>query len=493
MLVNIVAELTLSEIFDKVVKIENDSTVANYIDIYELRLDYIRFFDESMIAQLAKIKSEITKPVIFTLRSKLDNGKYEDSEEQRLLLISKLASSHPDYLDLEHHVDNDYISKIKKNYPGVKIIRSYHNFEQSTADLNLPFILASMQHLDCSIYKLCTYANSSLDCLVGLDFLKCNNIYNNIATHSMGVFGAPSRILGKIYNNYFTYAYYDNDFNSKDVAPGLLSVQELLSVYNYKSIDNKTKIYALLGHPVLHSIGHLYHNENFKKNNINAVYVKFDIPAEQFDNFIDKLACLEYLNFAGFSITMPHKNAIVRFLDINHDNKLDAVNTVLVNNGKLYGINTDGQGCVRAIELNSGIFISNKQVLVLGSGGSASAIISKIAESRGICTIVNRTLAKANLIAEKYNFDFFSLNDFLTLPVIEKKIDVIINTLPSSVTIGNNVLLEVLKKLTHKEILFMDINYNNFIFIEGAKNISGIEMFKQQADLQFSFWVSSDN
>lgn len=412
MLVNIITETSCDDIIAVINQIESDQVVADNIDVYELRIDYIKNIDNSVIDKLVNIKTIITKPVIFTLRAKRDGGKFEHSEQERLLLLSQLADLEPDYLDIEDYIDNDYIVKLKTSNPSVKIIRSYHNYHNSTSELNLCEILTNMQHSDCSIYKISTNAKLAVDCLSILDFLRKYNKHNNIVAHCMGALGSPSRVLGKIYNSYFTYCYYEHDFASNSdqmvqIAPGLLSIQELLFTYNYRSINNHTRIYALLGHPVDHSVGHLYHNENFKTRKINAVYVKLDIPVKQFDQFMDKLVDLKYLAFAGFSVTMPHKNNIIKFIQPNYDPEYDAINTVKIDNGNLCGINTDGEGCVQAIEVNGDLYISQKRVLILGAGGSASAIILAIARNGGICTIINRTIEKAKAISNKYGFDFF--------------------------------------------------------------------------------------
>lgn len=513
----IISEYSLKKIDKTISVIEQDTKISQYIDIYELRLDFLNNIDSLELDDFAILFRKISKPVIITIRTEKDGGKYSGSEQNRIELLIKLSSLNPDYIDLEYYVEGKYIEKIKQQSPGCRIIRSYHDFCTDTQQLDLNKIVNKLHHPDCSIYKLSTMANSSTDCLVILKFLKDNAHEINLSAHCMGKMGVSSRVLSKRFSSCFTYCYYKLGCNfSSPQAPGLLSIQELIHDYNFQNINSESAIYALLGHPVEHSVGHKYHNNNFRQKNINATYVKFDVLPEEFDIFIMSLKKFRMLGFCGLSITMPYKNDIIKYLDKNYSKISSAVNTVKIKNFKFYGINTDGDGCLNVIKKNSGQDLIGKRVLILGAGGAAAAIAASANEHKAKLTLANRTITKAQEIVKQYGGDYISLDELYESYRDKNKFDIIISTLPESVTyqahttkhifdtnlntnsrldrnscsVVNPYLLEVLRKLSYQDTIFMDINYNKPIVLSDVKNISGIEMFFEQADLQFKYWFN---
>lgn len=158
-----------------------------------------------------------------------------------------------------------------------------------------------------------------------------------------------------------------------------------------KIIDNKTKLYAVIGDPISHSLSPVFQNHFIKLRNINAVYIPLRITANNLKNSLELLKN----NFAGFNVTIPHKENIMQYLD-----KIDslaveygAVNTVKIVDGKLIGYNTDGIGFTRSIE-NANINLGGKKVLLLGAGGAAKVIASEIIKLGGNLTIANRNIGR---------------------------------------------------------------------------------------------------
>lgn len=481
MLVSIITEKNAKGILEKV---KNSSTK---VDIYELRLDYLNNID---FDQLQAMRKQINKPLIFSLRSKSEKGYFDGSERDRLKLITSMCRLEPEYLDIEDYVNDNFVTEIHGNHPNIKIIRSYHNFLDNPRNLNLDDILSAMQHSCVTIYKLCVMADKSVDNLHILNFIRQNSANYTIIAHCMGEQGTPSRILGAIFGSCFTYSIetniHDNNKenqNNDAPAPGLLDIPSLTGIYNIQNLNAETKIYALLGDPVSHSVGHLFHNENFKRNNINAVYVKLLMTSLDLQEFFTVLKKYRFLNFAGFSITMPLKNDIITFLDDIDYQAIDAVNTVKVEGGNLIGINTDGDGALNAVIQNSNSNLNDKSVMILGAGGAATAIAVSFANAGCKVTILNRTIEKAKLLAQKCKGHYI---EFDSIP--NCKYDIIFNTLPDIVTNNNESLLDIIYGLVHKDSIFMDINYSKPIVINNIKNIAGKEMFIEQAKLQFKYW-----
>ena len=137
-------------------------------------------------------------------------------------------------------------------------------------------------------------------------------------------------------------------------------------------IDGHTKLTGLLGSPVAHSISPLMHNEAFRLLDLNYVYLCFDVPEA---NLADTVKGLRCMNIAGFNCTMPDKTKICELIDDLSDaaRMIGAVNTVVNENGRLVGHNTDGIGYMQAVK-EAGHDIIGKEMTLLGAGGAATAI-----------------------------------------------------------------------------------------------------------------------
>jgi len=137
-------------------------------------------------------------------------------------------------------------------------------------------------------------------------------------------------------------------------------------------ISGKTRLLALIGHPVGHSLSPAMHNASFAEDDLDFVYVCLDVDPESLPAAVKGL---EALNLRGFNVTMPHKRAMIPLVDDLDESASvsGAVNTVVIEASRMRGYNTDGGGMVMACE-EAGIDLSGKRVLLLGSGGAAAAV-----------------------------------------------------------------------------------------------------------------------
>lgn len=144
-----------------------------------------------------------------------------------------------------------------------------------------------------------------------------------------------------------------------------------------KTITGRTGLTALLGSPVAHSISPLMHNESFRLLDLDYVYLCFDVKEDQLKTAVDGL---KTAGIRGFNLTMPCKNKIVEMLDeLSPAAKMiGAVNTVLHEDGRLIGHNTDGIGFMRSV-IDAGHDIIGKNVTLMGAGGAATAIAAQAA------------------------------------------------------------------------------------------------------------------
>lgn len=165
------------------------------------------------------------------------------------------------------------------------------------------------------------------------------------------------------------------------------------------SIDGKTRVYGILGHPVTGSLSPAMQNAAFQALGINAVYLAFPVLP---DDLPGAAAGLAAANVAGFNLTVPHKLAILPLLrEITPEAKaIGAVNTVRCGEGGMAGANTDGEGFLLSLQHDLAWKPQHKQVLLLGAGGAARGIaISLLGAGLATLHIANRTVERAQALA----------------------------------------------------------------------------------------------
>ena len=165
------------------------------------------------------------------------------------------------------------------------------------------------------------------------------------------------------------------------------------------NITSETEIYGLIGYPVKHSVSPQIHNAAFKTVGINAVYLTFEVKKEFLKKALDGVKAL---GIKGLNVTIPHKVNVIKYLNkLTYEaNLIGSVNTILNEDGKLIGFNTDYTGVLKTFETYK-IDLTNKKIVLLGAGGAAKAIAFAIAEKASSLIILNRTKRKAvNLVKE---------------------------------------------------------------------------------------------
>jgi 3-dehydroquinate dehydratase/shikimate dehydrogenase len=458
--------------------------ISHQADIVEWRLDQLDALDFNAIAPA---RQHIKHPLIFTLR----RSGCPVSESERLNTLFSLLALSPEYLDIESDVPSAWVTQVRAAYPQIKIILSYHDLKQTPDDLDQ--LLLSMQGIAADIYKIVTYARSSLDVLRMLLFVKRHTTAEPdicLIGHCMGEIGIPSRVLGAVVGNHWHYASVDNADDS--AAPGILSVRELVDIYRLPELNAKTSIYALLGAPVRYSQGHVFHNAAFKMNQVNAVYVKFQITPPELADF---LRYSRELSFKGFSVTMPLKEIVLDYLDkrTHAVECIDAANTMILNpQSKWVGENTDGVGALDALEVASPV--AGKKLLLVGAGGAAKAIAHEAVLRGATVDIVNRTLEKAKALAQKTGGQAYSLVSCQTELSVY---DFCVNTIPHTAD-NHSIVMSLATRVLSSESISMDIAFDadKSPWIEKAKQLGCLvipsdQMFVAQARLQLRCWESS--
>lgn len=253
-------------------------------------------------------------------------------------------------------------------------------------------------------------------------------------------------------------------------------------------------ICLIIGDPVFHSLSPLMHNSAYRELGIDdrLVYTAARVePA----NLEDAIKGIKALNIKGVSVTVPHKEKVMKYLDeIDETAKtIKAVNTIVNKNGRLIGSNTDWTGAIEA--LNNSLStdkLRNKKTAVLGAGGAARAIIYGLKRENAYVKIFNRTIEKAEVLAEEFGVTSGKLSD---LKKESKNFDIIVNT----TSLGMGKLKNsspIAKEYVQRKHIVFDIVYNPIktrllkdAESVGAQVIHGSEMLLYQGVAQFQMFT----
>lgn len=261
------------------------------------------------------------------------------------------------------------------------------------------------------------------------------------------------------------------------------------------TITTNTQLCAVIGNPVGHSLSPALHNAAFDALGLDFLYVAFRV--EDLKGALAGMRALE--NFRGMSITIPHKIEAMRHVDdiAEVDRSIGSINTIINDNGRLTGLGTDGPGALKAL-VDGGVNLHNKHVLMLGSGGAARAIAFTLAREARLAGLsildINREMLEgltADLKAGTGARIHSGALDDSSLAVGMEQADVIINCTPIGMHPDTEASLVPARLFRPGQAVF-DIVYTPLetrlladARSRGLKVISGVEMFINQAVLQF--------
>jgi 3-dehydroquinate dehydratase/shikimate dehydrogenase len=376
--------------------VEQIKRAEDLADIVEIRFDCLTESElDFALQKITKLKSK--KPFLATFRPKSKwaeffYGKIIDREllqkknsafQERINLWNKVLSLRKiDFLDFEDDLFIGFMmSDIFQNdiLQKHKIIFSHHNFEGVSNDLNQTydgFSCAQEFDIKCDVVKIAVQTDDITDSIAVWKLLeKAKSENKPIIPIAMGEAGKWTRILGLAHGAFMTYAALES---GSETAPGQISVADLIETYHVRELDEQTEVYGIVGGNTSYSMSPYMHNAAFKFHNLNAVFVPLQV--KNLDEFIKRFVRRETreieLNLKGFSVTIPHKQAIIKHLDWVDETarKIGAVNTVRIVGDKLHGYNTDAQGFIEPLKNVYGD-LKNVNVAVIGTGGAARACV----------------------------------------------------------------------------------------------------------------------
>ena len=443
--------------------------IAQYtgkVPYIEVRLDYLAE------PQVPSVQPDQGTDFIVTCRPSREGGHYRGPEQDRLDLLQKAARSGFSWADLEHDVAES------PNLPSsTRIVRSYHCFDRFPEDL--PSRLQSMGETGGDVIKLAVSVTTTQQLATLLEWMESALEATPCVILGMGDLGQPSRLLGGFLGNSWTYV---AEEESSKVAPGQLTLKKAMECYQLPSWTSPPVFYGLLGNPIAHSLSPEIHNQLFQHHQLEKVYLPFPIDdvGVWFD-YIEK----SRLCFEGFSVTLPFKTDVLKVVQ-QRTSPVDSLNTLAKRDSQWEGLNTDYPGFLHALRTHGSL--KGKTALVLGNGGVAHTVVKALQDQGTEVTVVGRNRDKVSHFAKRYGCRYTLFSD---LPMAA---DLCVNATPvgqfpniqDSPLTSDQLEFEVIYDLVYRpeQTRLLELAGRR-----GLKTISGMEMFVEQAALQFTAWT----
>src|SRR5216683_5163932 len=442
----------------------------------ELRLDWLRSDAEraQFLGWLGRVQPR-SATFLATCRRREGGGKFAGSVDRELYWLIQAREAGCQWCDLEVETLHKLPGHSVREYPvPPHVLLSVHDFERTP---DLPLSMNSPPHGGADAVKIAAEARTIHD---SLRLLRLARSSKNFVAVSMGEAGLPARILALREGSALAYAPV-----AAATAPGQVSLHELKHLYRAHALTRRTRVYGVIGDPIGHSLSPLLHNTGFAARRVDAVYLPFLV--RQLGDF---LAAVPEFGVRGFSVTIPHKQTILKHLKECEPLAADigAVNTVVVrSDGSLHGCNTDYVGVLRALEKK--LRIKGSRALIFGAGGSARAAafaLSRAGATVGICARrekaakeLARAVAGEAVPRRAWRAEFFDaiLN---STPVGMHPHDGISPLAPGE--LHCRIVMDLIYRPQRTQLLKLAAQ-------KGIATVSGVEMFLAKGIAQWEIWT----
>jgi shikimate dehydrogenase len=265
-----------------------------------------------------------------------------------------------------------------------------------------------------------------------------------------------------------------------------------------------TQLLGIIGYPIGHSISPIFQQAGLDHLGIDATYEKWEVTPEGVGEFV---AGLRAPGSLGINITVPHKQAVIPFLDEVDEwaTAAGAVNTIVNRDGRLTGHNTDGPGFLRALLVETSYSPSGSRALIIGAGGAARGILLALARG-GVDSLViaNRTLKRAETLAQLASVNGVESEAIPLSPDALTQAAASANLIVNCTTVGmSHGPDEQGSPLSAAQIpasaIVNDLVYNPLktplleaAAAAGATTLGGLHMLVYQGVLSFQMWTGQD-
>jgi 3-dehydroquinate dehydratase/shikimate dehydrogenase len=483
-------------------------------DLVEYRLD--RLGATPTVA--GTLVAESALPCIITSRPDWEGGYFDGEEADRLSLFEHACEGprQPAYLDLElaawrspevrQRIGALIAGQSRDPASGPGLILSSHDYEARPRDLLRRFEQIAGEP-QCRVVKLAWRGRSLRDNLEAIELIQ-QQVKPTIAL-CMGEFGLPSRVLARKAGALISFAALRPE---QATASGQPTIDEVKRTYRWDALNPSTAVYGVIGYPVGHSMSPPLHNAGFEAIGHDGVYLPLPIHAEyeQLKATLGSWLDQPGLDFRGASVTIPHKQNLLRFVADQGGTiepltaEIGAANTLAKrDDGSLHACNTDYAAALDAVCARMGIereALNGKRVAVLGAGGAARAVVAGFARYGARVVVYNRTEEKARQLAEAFNGQ---TGQVVTAPLhklCDSCCQIYINCTPIGMHPDTDAspLAETDRPVRgwREGPVVFDTIYNpqrtRFLAeaeAAGCQTVSGVEMFIRQAAAQFELWT----
>jgi len=447
---------------------------------FEFRLDYLAS-PESGIGAIRKfLAAHSDCCILATCRRHQNHGKYNGSVEEQIRILNAAVEAGARAVDIEIESAENLAARLDTFRGKARLILSYHNYDGTPSP---EVVLRRLARIPADAYKIVTTARKPSDNYRVLALMK-SNPRTPLIVLSMGETGFPTRVLSTAWGGLFTYAAPNS---AEGTSAGQVSARHLRNLYRVEKFSRAAKIYGVIADPVRHSISPAVHNRAFQAHRVDAVYLPFLVKAPQLRDFF---TLAEQLPVSGFSVTIPHKQKAMRYLDIIDPlaRRIGAVNTVWRKAGKWRGTNTDAEAVT--IPLSRKIRLAKSSVLLVGNGGAARSAAYALMESGAKVSIVGRNPDRVRSLAKTCGAE-----PLLREQAEIRKFDALVHA--TSLGMFPHTDGCFFQSAIPAEVVF-DMVYNPIetelvrrATAQGLTIISGLQMFLEQAARQYEIWTGA--
>jgi 3-dehydroquinate dehydratase/shikimate dehydrogenase len=378
-------------------------------DLVELRLDFLSALapERDLPVLLAGVKL----PAIVTFRPTWEGGKYAGGEAPRLATLKYAAALGAAFVDVEFKAAAVFFAAYSgeaRAASPTRVILSSHDYARTPPDAALEELISSMRGAGADIVKFATTAADAADALRVLRVLRAAAPAGPVIALAMGERGVATRILAPKYGGFLTFGALSPERAS---APGQPALGELRSLYRLGAQSAATRVYGVIGNPVAHSRSPALHNAALAAAGADAVYLP--LLVDDLPSFLAAAAAPDLAaDWAGFSVTLPHKEAALAAADAADAvaARIGAANTLVRRpDGGLDASNTDWAAAIGAIERGLGGSgreedagaspLRGLTVVVVGAGGAGRALAFGAAARGAAVVVANRALDRAEALA----------------------------------------------------------------------------------------------
>jgi 3-dehydroquinate dehydratase / shikimate dehydrogenase len=445
----------------------------------EFRVDYLPRPMDGVRAIREFLEEFPDATLLATCRRHQNGGRFNGSIEEEIRILDAALDAGAKAVDVEIESAEHVSARLEGLRSRAWLIISYHNFSGTPA---LEPVLRRMQKITADAYKIVTTARKPSDNHRVLALAKTNP-KTNLILLAMGESGFPTRVLSPAFGGIYTYAAPNA---VEGTASGQVSARMLRNMFRVEKFSKAAKIFGVIADPVRHSISPTVHNRAFQARRLDAVYLPFLVKPIQLKDFF---AFADKLPLSGFSVTIPHKQKVIRYLDSVDPlaKRIGAVNTVWKKAGRWRGTNTDAEGVTAPLAKK--IRLAKASVLLVGNGGAARGAAFALSEAGAKMSLTGRNIDRVRALAKICGGEPMTREQCL-----DKHFDVVVHATP----LGMHPHVDecFFDDAIPGDIVF-DMVYNPLETVliqrareQGKEVIPGFQMFIEQAVRQFEIWTT---